>query len=98
MRIHKRIIVNQEEMEKVLPCEELIRKATKLIEEYNNDKALQISYGFSGNSNRINNYGYWDLLDKYRLDDYFVGILGMKDIEKRDWDNKSAMKYYFFEE
>lgn len=62
MRVHKEIIVDEKVLKEVLQHEDLIRDAKRMIENYNNNKAISISYTFSGNSNRISNYGNYNEL------------------------------------
>lgn len=47
MRIHKRIIINQEEMEKVLFYRILVEGAKCLIEQYNLYKSKEIEFEFN---------------------------------------------------
>ena len=97
MKVHKEIILDEKVLKEVLQHEDLIKNAKRMIEEYNNNKATSISYTFSGNSNRISNYGNYSTSDKEWFDSYFIDVLEMKDSVKVDWDNKAATKWYFFE-
>lgn len=97
MRIHKTIEIKNEEMEKVIVHKDLIKRAVYSIEQYNERKKESICFSYTGSSSRAAEWGYLQTVDIGWLDNYFIGILGMKAITKASWDNKYAEKIYFFE-
>ena len=98
MRIHKTIEIKKEEIEKAVVHEDLIKRAVYNIEEYNKRKEESICFGYTGSCSRATEWGYLLDVDINWLDDYFIGVLGMKAITKSAWDNKTAERIYFFEE
>lgn len=98
MRIHKQIIVDLEKMKEVLRDVDLVERAQYLIEDYNTYKSTDIEFTFSWNLNKCREWGFDYGKDVEFLDKFFVEVLGMKESVKRSWDNKTAQKYYFFEE
>lgn len=98
MRIHKEIIVDIEKIKGVLKHGALIERAQYLIEDYNTYKSTDIEFTFSWNLNKCREWGYDYGGDVELLDKFFVETLGMKESVKRAWDNKTAQKYYYFEE
>ena len=97
MRIHKTIEIKNEEMEKVIVHKDLIKRAVYSIEQYNERKKESICFSYTGSSSRAAEWGHLQTVDIGWLDNYFIGILGMKAITKASWDNKYAEKIYFFE-
>lgn len=98
MRIHKQIIVDIEKIKGVLKHDDLIERAQYLIEDYNTYKSTDIEFTFSWNLNKCREWGYDYGGDIESFDKFFVETLGMNERTKRALDNKSAQKYYFFEE
>jgi hypothetical protein len=98
MRIHKEIIVEIEKMKEVLRDDDLVERVLALIEDYNTYKSTEIEFTFSWNLNKCREWGYDYGGDVELLDKFFVETLGMKKSVKRAWDNKTAQKYYFFED
>lgn len=98
MKVHKKININTEEMEKAIKHYDLIRRSKRWISDYNKDKDKEIIFTYTGNSGKAIEWGYLQTVDIDWLDSYFVGILGMKAITKKAWDNKTADRIYFFEE
>lgn len=98
MRIHKQIIVDLEKMKEVLRNIDLVERAQYLIEDYNNYNGVEIEFTFSWNLNKCREWGYAYGGDVELLDKFFVGVLGMKESVRRAWDNKTAQKYYFYED
>lgn len=98
MRIHKQIIVDIEKIKGVLKHDDLIERAQYLIEDYNTYKSTDIEFTFSWNLNKCREWGYDYSGDIESFDKFFVETLGMNERTKRALDNKSAQKYYFFEE
>ena len=98
MRIHKEIKINTEEMEKTIPNDNLVKRVRYWIEDYNKNKDTRIGFTYSCNDSKCESWGYVNEKCVKWLDAYFVGVLGMKEIEKESWDNKSCNKYYFYEE
>lgn len=97
MKIHKEIIVDIKKVKKVLKHDDLIERALNLIEDYNNYNGVEIEFTFSWNLNKCKEWGYDYGGDVEYFDKFFVEILGMKERTKRAWDNKTAQKYYFYE-
>jgi hypothetical protein len=98
MRIHKKINIKKEEMEKSIKHYDLIRRAKRWIADYNKDKDKEIVFTYTGNSSKAIEWGYLQTVDIDWLDSYFVGVLRMKATTKSAWDNKTAERIYFFEE
>lgn len=98
MRIHKEIKINMEDMEKVIVHKDLIKRATYSIEQYNEKKKKSIYFSYTGSCSRAAEWGYLLDVDIEWLDNYFIGILGMKAITEAGWDNKTAERIYYFEE
>ena len=98
MRIHKEIIVKQEEIEKAIVHKDLINRAKYSIEQYNERKKKSICFSYTGSCSRAAGWGYLLDVDISWLDKYFIGILGMKAITEASWDNKTAERVYYFEE
>ena len=98
MRIHKEIIVDIKKMKEVLKHDDLVERALALIEDYNTYKGTEIEFTFSWNLNKCREWGYDYGGDVEHFDKFFVNILGMKERTKRAWDNKTAQKFYYFEE
>lgn len=98
MRIHKEIIVEIEKMKEVLRDDDLVERALALIEDYSTYKSTDIEFTFSWNLNKCREWGYDYGGDVELLDKFFVGVLGMKESVRRAWDNKTAQKYYFYED
>lgn len=96
MGVYKKIVVDIEKMEEVLKHDDLIERAQYLIEDYNTYKSTEIVFTFSWNLNKCREWGYDYSKDVELLDKFFVNVLGMKESTKRDWDNKTAQKYYYF--
>ena len=48
--------------------------------------------------NKCREWGYDYGGDVKNFDKYFVETLGMKAITKASWDNKTAQKFYYFED
>jgi hypothetical protein len=97
MRVHKEIIVDIEKIKGVLKHDDLVERALALIEDYNSYKGAEIEFTFSWNLNKCREWGYDYGGDVELLDKFFVKTLGMKESVKRAWDNKTAQKYYFYE-
>jgi|GEM_PF-965040 hypothetical protein len=97
MRIHKEIKINMEDMEKVIVHKDLIKRVKYNIEQYNERKKESIYFTYTGNCSKAAEWGYLLDVDIDWLDNYFIGILGMKAITKASWDNKTAERIYFFE-
>lgn len=98
MRVHKEIIVDIEKIKGVLKHYDLVERALALIEDYNTYKSKDIEFTFSWNLNKCREWGYDYGGDVELLDKFFVETLGMKESVKKTWDNKTAQKYYFFED
>ena len=98
MRVHKEIIVGIEKIKGALKHDDLIERAQYLIEDYNTYKSTDIEFTFSWNLNKCREWGYDYGGDVELLDKFFVGVLGMKESVRRAWDNKTAQKYYFYED
>lgn len=98
MKVHKKIEINKEIMEKAIQHKDLINRAEYWIENYNKNKETSISYTYTGNSSKAIEWGLLQTVDVDWLDEYFVEILGMKGETTRAWDNKTAERIYFFEE
>ena len=98
MRIHKEIIVEIGKMKEVLRDDDLVERALALIEDYSTYKSTDIEFTFSWNLNKCREWGYDYDGDVELLDKFFVGVLGMKESVRRAWDNKTAQKYYFYED
>ena len=97
MKVHKEIIVDLEKMKEVLR-DDLVERALALIEDYNNYNGVEIEFTFSWNLNKCREWGYDYGGDIESFDKFFVETLGMKEITKKAWDNKTAQKYYYFED
>lgn len=97
MRIHKEIKIDMEVMENTVKHKDLIKKAIYYIEQYNERKKESLCFTYTGSSSRASEWGYLLDVDIDWLDNYFIGILKMKAITKASWDNKTAERYYFFE-
>lgn len=82
----------------MLKHDDLVERALALIENYNNYNGVEIEFTFSWNLNKCREWGYLLDVDIDRLDNYFIGILGMRAITKASWDNETAQKYYFYED
>jgi len=97
MKIHKKIKIDKEVIENTIKHKDLIKRAVYCIEQYNERKKKKIYFGYTGSCSRAQEWGY--LLDKDIdwLDNYFIGVLGMKGIIETSWDNKTAERVYFFE-
>nr|DAY07705.1 MAG TPA: hypothetical protein [Caudoviricetes sp.] len=98
MRVHKEIIVDIEKIKGVLKDDNLVERALALIEDYSTYKSTDIEFTFSWNLNKCREWGYDYGGDVELLDKFFVGVLGMKESVRRAWDNKTAQKYYFYED
>lgn len=98
MKVHKEIIVDMKKMKEVLKHDDLIERAKYLIEDYNTYKGTEIEFTFSWNLNKCREWGYDYGGDVEYLDDFFMNVLEMKEKTKKDSDNKSAQKYYYFED
>lgn len=98
MRVHKEIIIDLEKMKEVLKHGDLIERSKYLIEDYNTYKSTEIEFTFSWNLNKCREWGYDYGGDVEILDKFFVGVLGMKESVKRSLDNKTAQRFYYFEE
>ena len=97
MRIHKEIKIDMEVMENTVKHKDLIKKAIYYIEQYNERKKESLCFTYTGSSSRASEWGHLLDVDIDWLDNYFIGILKMKAITKASWDNKTAERYYFFE-
>ena len=97
MRVHKEIIVDVEKIKGVLKDDDLVERALALIEDYNTYKGTEIEFTFSWNLNKCREWGFDYGRDVEYFDKFFINILGMKESVKRAWDNKTAQKYYFYE-
>lgn len=97
MRIHKEIKIDMEVMENTVKHKDLIKKAIYYIEQYNERKKESLCFTYTGSSSRASEWGYLLDVDIDWLDNYFIGVLGMKAITKASWDNKTAERIYFFE-
>ena len=97
MKVHKKIKINKDKMEKAIQHDDLIRRARHWITDYNRDKDKEIIFTYTGNNSKAIEWGYLQTCDIDWLDSYFVGVLGMKAITKSTWDNKTADRIYFFE-
>jgi len=97
MKLHKKIKVDLEKIKDVLKHGDLIERAQYLIEDYNTYKSTDIEFTFSWNLNKCREWGYDYGEDVELLDKFFVETLGMKESVRRAWDNKTAQKYYFYE-
>lgn len=98
MRVHKEIIVEIEKMKEVLKDDDLVERALALIEDYNTYKGTEIEFTYSWNTSKCREWGYDYGGDVELLNKFFVGVLGMKESVRRAWDNKTAQKYYYFED
>ena len=98
MRIHKQIIVDLEKMKEVLRDVDLVERALALIEDYNSYKGTEIEFTYSWNTSKCREWGYDYGGDVELLDDFFMNVLEMKERTKKSWDNKTAQKYYFYED
>ena len=98
MRVHKEIIVDIEKIKGVLKDDDLVERALALIEDYNTYKGTEIEFTFSWKLNKCKEWGYDYGKDVEHFDKFFINILGMKESVKRAWDNKTAQKYYFYED
>ncbi|WP_338987021.1 hypothetical protein HUW75_04130 [Fusobacterium polymorphum] len=98
MRIHKEIIVEIEKMKEVLRDDDLVERALALIEDYNTYESTDIEFTFSWNLNKCREWGYDYGGDVEYFDKFFVEILKMKEFVKKAYDNKTAQKYYFYED
>ena len=98
MGVHKQIIVDIEKIKEVLKHDDLVERALALIEDYNTYKGTEIEFTFSWNLNKCREWGYDYGGDVELLDKFFVEVLGMKESVRRAWDNKTAQKFYYFEE
>ena len=77
---------------------ELLKEMIIEIREYNERKKKSIYFTYTGNCSKASEWGYLLDVDIDWLDNYFVGILGMKAITESSWDNKTAERVYFFED
>lgn len=98
MKVHKTIEIKNEEMEKAIVHKDLIKRARYSIEQYNERKKESIYFSYSGSCSRASEWGYLLDNDIRWLDNYFIGVLGMKAKTIGSWDNKTAERVYFFEE
>lgn len=98
MKVHKEIIVDMKKMKEILKDDGLVERAQYLIEDYNTYKSTEIEFTFSWNLNKCREWGYDYGGDIESFDKFFVETLGMKESVKRAWDNKTAQKYYYFED
>lgn len=98
MRIHKKININTEEIEKTIFHKNLIKRAVYSIEQYNERKKESLCFTYTGSCSRAAEWGYLQTGDIKWLDSYFIGSLGMKAETEAGRDNKTAERYYFFEE
>lgn len=97
MWIYKEIKIDMEVMENTIKHKDLIKKAIYYIEQYNERKKETLCFTYTGSSSRAIEWGYLLDVDMDWLDNYFIGILGMKASTKSSWDNKYAERYYFYE-
>lgn len=97
MRIHKEIIVDMEVIKKTIVHEELIKRVSYNIEQYNLKKDKTIEFTYTGSCSRATEWGYLQTVDIAYLDKYFIGVLGMKAFTKKSFDNKTAERVYYFE-
>lgn len=99
MKVHKEIIVvDMKKMKDVLKHGDLVERAEYLIKNYNTYKSTEIEFTFSWNLNKCREWGYDYGGDVESFDKFFVETLGMKERTKKSWDNKTAQKYYYFED
>ena len=98
MRIHKRIIINQEEMEKVLFYRILVEGAKYLIEQYNLYKSKEIEFEFNWHQGASRGGGYEHGSDLEHMDNFFVNTLKMKKQTIDRNDSKTAIRVYYFED
>lgn len=96
MKVHKEIKVDDDVLKKVLH-KDLINRVKYWIREYNKNKSVSICFSYTGNSSKAIEWGLLQTCDISWLDNYFIGVLGMKTEVKASWDNKTADKYYFYE-
>ena len=94
MRIHKEINLKELEEKGI----DLSRRIKSVIKDYNKDKDTSICLTYTWNLSKCENWGYWYGGTIEKLDEIFINKLGMKAETKRAWDNKTADRYYFFEE
>ncbi|WP_338990827.1 hypothetical protein [Fusobacterium polymorphum] len=98
MKVHKKIKINTEELENSIKHYDLIRRAKRWISDYNKDKDKEIVFTYTNNSGKAAEWGYLHTSDMAWLDSYFIDVLGMTAVTKASRDNKTADRYYFFEE
>ena len=84
-------------MRRAIAHKDLIKRAVYSIEQYNERKKESLCFTYTGSSSRASEWGYLLDVDIDWLDNYFIGVLGMKAITKASWDNKTAERIYFFE-
>ena len=98
MRVHKEIKINTEVIDNSIKHKYLIGRAIYAIEQYNEKKKKSLCFTYTGSCSRAAEWGYLQTGDIKWLDSYFIGSLGMKAETEAGWDNKTAERYYFFEE
>ena len=98
MRMHKKININTEEIGRAIVHKDLIKRAVYSIEQYNEKKKKSLCFTYTGSCSRAAEWGYLQTGDIKWLDSYFIGSLGMKAETEAGRDNKTAERYYFFEE
>ena len=55
-------------------------------------------FTYTNNSGKAAEWGYLHTSDMAWLDSYFIDVLGMTAVTKASRGNKTADRYYFFEE
>ena len=98
MRVHKEIKINTEVIDNSIKHKYLIGRAMYAIEQYNEKKKKSLCFTYTGSCSRAAEWGYLQTGDIKWLDSYFIGSLGMKAETEAGRDNKTAERYYFFEE
>lgn len=98
MRVHKEIKINTEVIDNSIKHKYLIGRAIYAIEQYNEKKKKSLCFTYTGSCSRAAEWGYLQTGDIKWLDSYFIGSLGMKAETEAGRDNKTAERYYFFEE
>ena len=98
MKVHKKIKINKDKMEKAIQHDDLIRRARHWITDYNRDEEIEMVFTYTNNSGKAAEWGYLHTSDMAWLDSYFIDVLGMTAVTKASRGNKTADRYYCFEE